>query len=245
MTVPTDLAFARFARDWGAAFIEKWARKATGRGSHADTEDLRQAANEAAWKAFLAWQAMPDDQRTDTHLKALVGSSVQDALKKERRTLFDARARGVRASLLREYVRGVVTTRSGASAGAGYAADRLEATSRTLTALHLLVYGLSVHAAGSVPPELALMRDEARERLRFAIDRLDQLDPRAAALVEGYYFHGRRLKDIGAELGIGSASALTRLHHAALDVLRKEMEEFASLLAARNAATLDDEPVLR
>lgn len=52
---------------------------------------------------------------------------------------------------------------------------------------------------------------------------LGRLPPRERAVVEAFYFHPRGLADVARELGV-SVSHLYRLHHRALEVLRRWMD---------------------
>jgi RNA polymerase sigma factor for flagellar operon FliA len=70
------------------------------------------------------------------------------------------------------------------------------------------------------PEESAIAGDEA-SRVRQA---LDVLDERERALVQGFYFDGRRFDEVAAELGI-SKSWASRLHTKALSRLRKALGE--------------------
>ena len=232
---PTDLAYARFIQGW-EAFIMTWARRFARRSS-ADTEDLRQVACVAAWRAFCEWQALPAARRDPALLAIMVPRHIRLAVIREARTLY-GRASGVRATLLHDYVQDVLDRQS-----ASYGRARLETTSQTLTALHLLVFGLAQGSTGLVNPETTLLREEARGRLIYAIGKLGSIDPDAERLITGYYFEGRTLHEIGDELGGRSASALTRLHHFALETLLREMEEYASgsILSARNAGNYWDD----
>lgn len=233
---PTDLAFARFVQKFELA-IARWTHVFARRGSSTDVEDLRQAANIAAWRAFLEWQALPEHEQNDDYLRIVVSQKIRDAIWTEAHT-FDGRAAGVRATLLRDYVADVLSRKA-----AGYGRARLEATSQTLTALNWLVFGLAQSSTGFVDPERALLREEVRGRLIYAIGRLAGIDPDAERLIVGYYFEGRTLQQLGAELGGRSPAALTRLHHFALETLLREMEDYASgsILSARNAGNYWDD----
>lgn len=73
----------------------------------------------------------------------------------------------------------------------------------------------------SATPERALQRKRTRGRL---YDALRSLPPAERHLAEGHYFHGRRLDELSAELGV-SKSWGSRLHHRALQRLREAMTE--------------------
>jgi len=65
-------------------------------------------------------------------------------------------------------------------------------------------------------PEEALLGKEMKERVRTLVPSLPE---RERALVEGFYFQGRRFDHVAEELGI-SKSWASRLHHKALGRLR-------------------------
>lgn len=70
-------------------------------------------------------------------------------------------------------------------------------------------------------PEQTLLGGEQRARVRAA---LSELPERERALVQGFYFDGRRFDEIATELGI-SKSWASRLHSKALDRLREHLAE--------------------
>jgi RNA polymerase sigma factor FliA len=70
-------------------------------------------------------------------------------------------------------------------------------------------------------PDEALMAAEVGERVRQAVQ---TLPGRERALVEGFYFQGRRFDEVAAELGI-SKSWASRLHGKALAQLRAALED--------------------
>ena len=68
-------------------------------------------------------------------------------------------------------------------------------------------------------PEQALLTQEMRERVRKVVPILPD---RERALIEGFYFQGRRFDHVAEELGI-SKSWASRLHHKALARLREAL----------------------
>ncbi len=70
-------------------------------------------------------------------------------------------------------------------------------------------------------PEASVIAVDEAARVREA---LEVLDERERALVQGFYFEGRRFDEVAAELGI-SKSWASRLHGKALDRLRKALGE--------------------
>ncbi|MCA9529785.1 MAG: sigma-70 family RNA polymerase sigma factor, partial [Myxococcales bacterium] len=68
-------------------------------------------------------------------------------------------------------------------------------------------------------PDERLIAAEQAKRVRALVTTLPE---RERVVLEGHYFEGRRLEDIGAELGI-SKSWASRLHSRALDRLRVEL----------------------
>lgn len=72
----------------------------------------------------------------------------------------------------------------------------------------------------SASPDETLIRDEDRQRIRLALDVLDQ---RERALVEGYYFEERTLEELSREMSI-SKSWASRICSRALGRLREALE---------------------
>lgn len=232
---------ARFLRDW-KGFIDGWTAKtvAARGGSRSEADDLRQAAYAEGYAGYLEWTQLPEDERTERASAAIVSRRVKDAVIEEWSRLRGVprnahqRGAGVRATILRESLRQISSEGQGAR-------TRVETQSRALVAYHLLMEGLVHGQSGLVRPDTKLLRDEVRDRIHFALDRLRP--PEARRLIEGFYFEGRSFKEVGEEIGIRSRSKLSRMHLAALRFLKDEMIEFASVLSARNAGhTLNDEP---
>ncbi|WP_437586854.1 sigma-70 family RNA polymerase sigma factor [Sorangium sp. So ce1000] len=74
----------------------------------------------------------------------------------------------------------------------------------------------SVHMSGEDDPIEALSAQATRRALSFAIAQLPERERRVIGM---YYFEGAKLKDIGAELGIGEPR-VSQLHTRALGMLR-------------------------
>lgn len=238
---PANLEHARFLHDW-SEFIHRWVHKVVVEhgGSRADAEDVRQAAYAEAWNGFLEWKELPGGERTEERARAIIARKVKDATEAQWATLRgvprDGRQRGAghRAQVLRASLQQL-----GQSAHS-YARQRLEAQSNALVAYQLLMLGLLHGSSGLVRPDTRMIRQEVKERLSFAIEKLE---PELRALIVGFYFHERSFKELGQELGIASSSRLWRMHLKALRLLEEEMLEFASALSARHTGhTLDDEP---
>jgi RNA polymerase sigma factor FliA len=70
-------------------------------------------------------------------------------------------------------------------------------------------------------PEEALADTQQAERVRALVR---TLPPNERAVIEGFYFHGKRLDDVGAEIGL-SKSWASRLHNKALHRLRAALEK--------------------
>lgn len=229
-SIPDDLAQQRFLRDW-SAFIEGWVNKvvfARG-GSRDETRDLRQAAYLAAWTAYLEWQELPEDEQTELAARMIVSRSVKDATAREARQ----RGSGSRARLLR------ATLGQLGSPGVGYGRTILEAQSRALVDYHVHTEGLVHGQHGLVRQDTQMLRDEIKERLDFAVERLR---PELRELILAIYFEGLSIRAIAQRSGL-SRSHLSRLHREAIDLIREEIIEFASVLSARNLGhTLDDVP---
>ncbi len=239
---PMDLEHARFVRDW-SGFVHKWVRKTVIEhgGSDADAQDVQQAAYVGAWQGWLAFKALPAPEQTDTKARAIIARKVKDATQVHwahlRGVPRDERQRGAgkRAKVLRETLERI------ANAGQGYGHQRVLAHTNALVAYQFLMVGLVHGQSGLVRPDTQMLRQEVKDRVGFAIQRLaNPMDK----LIYGYYFEHRTFKDIGAELDIHCPSELWRLHVEALHILRDEMLAFASVLSARNTGhTLDDEPI--
>ena len=69
-------------------------------------------------------------------------------------------------------------------------------------------------------PEQRLLDGETARRVRDVVAKLPE---RERALIEGFYFDGRRFDEVATELGI-SKSWASRLHTKALDILREALE---------------------
>ncbi|XXX74052.1 sigma-70 family RNA polymerase sigma factor [Sorangium sp. So ce134] len=74
----------------------------------------------------------------------------------------------------------------------------------------------SVHMAGGDDPIEAISAQATRRALSFAIAQLPERERRVIGM---YYFEGAKLKDIGAELGVGEPR-VSQLHTRALGMLR-------------------------
>ncbi|WP_433928369.1 sigma-70 family RNA polymerase sigma factor [Sorangium cellulosum] len=74
----------------------------------------------------------------------------------------------------------------------------------------------SVHMAGGDDPIEAISAQATRQALAFAIAQLPERERRVIGM---YYFEGAKLKDIGAELGVGEPR-VSQLHTRALGMLR-------------------------
>ncbi|WP_437709484.1 sigma-70 family RNA polymerase sigma factor [Sorangium sp. So ce448] len=74
----------------------------------------------------------------------------------------------------------------------------------------------SVHMSGEDDPIEAISAQATRRALSFAIAQLPERERRVIGM---YYFEGAKLKDIGAELGIGEPR-VSQLHTRALGMLR-------------------------
>ncbi|WP_437776063.1 sigma-70 family RNA polymerase sigma factor [Sorangium sp. So ce1097] len=74
----------------------------------------------------------------------------------------------------------------------------------------------SVHMAGGDDPIEAISARATRQALTFAIAQLPERERRVIGM---YYFEGAKLKDIGAELGVGEPR-VSQLHTRALGMLR-------------------------
>lgn len=74
----------------------------------------------------------------------------------------------------------------------------------------------SVHMSGQDDPIEAISAQATRRALSFAIGQLPERERRVIGM---YYFEGAKLKDIGAELGIGEPR-VSQLHTRALGMLR-------------------------
>jgi RNA polymerase sigma factor for flagellar operon FliA len=99
---------------------------------------------------------------------------------------------------------------------------------RTAEALHdtlsKLTAGFLLAAVGQdeepETPEETLLHDEMKDRVRNALSGLPE---RELALVQGFYFDGRRFDEVADELGI-SKSWASRLHTKALERLKEAIE---------------------
>lgn len=106
-------------------------------------------------------------------------------------------------------------------AARGDAARTAETLHDTLTKLTAGFLLASVGQDEETPtPEEVLLEDETRTRVRQA---LASLPEREFALVQGFYFEGRRFDEVADELGI-SKSWASRLHTKALERLREALE---------------------
>lgn len=236
----SHLEHREFLARW-SRFIDYWAYRTVRQmgGSRSDDDDLKQSAYAAGWAGYQAWLCLTEDERTDDVARLLVGTAARDAIIEQWSFLTGvprnshARGAGVRAAVLRQSL-------SELGGRNRSAATRELTIARALVSYHVLTEGLVHGHDGLVTPETALLRTEVRERMLFAVDRLQPAVLRQ--IIEGHYFERRTFKDIGAELGI-EKSKLSRLHFKALAMLHKELREFASALSARNTGhTLNDEP---
>lgn len=241
MTAPTHRDYEQFLRQWGAK-IDRWVRKTLakyGGGSSADFEDLRQAAQLAAWRGYEEWRARPEHERNEAMLGAIVGREVKDAIFFEVNRVLQLPRRGQRGSGLRAaLLRGQLETLVSKSRQ-GDARARADAMSRLLVEYHLLTVGVAHGQLGLVDADETLRRDEFRHRLVYALERITDLE---RAMIEGVFFEDRTLADVGAALGVHGRSAQWRLKNRAIDNLRKFMDEYASGLGSVGG-TLDDEPI--
>jgi len=99
--------------------------------------------------------------------------------------------------------------------------ERIDDALGKLTASFVLAaVGQDENKEAETPESAAIAGSEAA-RVRAA---LDVLDERERALVEGYYFEGRRFDEVANELGI-SKSWASRIHGKALDRLRRALGE--------------------
>jgi RNA polymerase sigma factor for flagellar operon FliA len=97
-----------------------------------------------------------------------------------------------------------------------------EALLRITTGFVAAVVGQSEDDAPESPEE-QLASAEVRQRVQRALSTLPE---RERALVQGFYFDGRRFDEVAAELGI-SKSWASRLHTKALDLLRVALSDLA------------------
>lgn len=113
-----------------------------------------------------------------------------------------------------------------AAAPPGARADKSEAAAALDDALGKLTAGYVMASLGQgdeaqpATPEDELMDAVEADRVRAA---LEVLPERERALVEGFYFEGRRFDEVAQELGI-SKSWASRLHTKALGLLREALE---------------------
>ncbi|MCA9609929.1 MAG: hypothetical protein KC619_30240 [Myxococcales bacterium] len=229
-------------RRW-SSFIDRWVRRTVQQrgGSPADVDDVRQEAFAAAWAGYLEWSALAPEERTDVKARMIVGRSVRDATITHwcelRGIPRDDRQRGAG-----RYAKLLHASLAAIGAGTrGYTATRFEAHCHRMVDYQLLMVGLVHGQAGLVRPDTRMLRQEVKERLGFAIEKLPE---RLRTLILGKYFEGRTFRAVGHELGIESSSELHRLHREALGILLDEMAAFASALSARHTGqTLDDEPL--
>lgn len=235
-----DLEYATFLHAW-APKIDAWARRALSQqGSSTDLDDLRQVAQLAAWMGYMEWRALPDQERDEPILEAIVGRKVKDAILDERARVLQRprkaqRGSGARAELMRGYLATLVHTSRTA-----FVRGRADVIARCVTAYHLEMAGMLHSQTGLVDAERALLRDEVRDRLNYAFERIGE---QGRAIIEGVFFQGRTLADVCDELRIFGRTTRSRLKAKALDDMRKYMEEFASSLGPHNTGgTLDDEP---
>jgi RNA polymerase sigma factor (sigma-70 family) len=233
--------YEEFRRKW-AVKIEARARKTVGsQGASVDYQDLRQVAEIAAWKGFLAWRALPDAERDPRTLDAMVTSRVRDATLDEwcrvsGRARKSQRGSGVRAQLFRDYLTDLSRVRR-----SDFVHGRPDMLERMLLQYQLGLYGTLHGQTGLVGAETKLVRGEVSDRIVFALAKLDEKE---RAMIEGVFLHERTHADVGSELGIHEPWAQSRLCKRALKKMRKWMDEYASALGPHNTGgTLDDEPI--
>ncbi len=237
MTV-SDLEHEQFLRSW-RAFIHMWADKVIaqhGGASRADRDDIRQAAYEAAWTAYVQCKQQPEHEDPQTLARMRISRATKDAALahwyKLRGLPRDDHQRGAgpKARLLRETLAQIAATEL------RYCQERLEVTTDSLIAYQLLMVGL-VHGNHEVePPDTRVLHQEVKQRLAFAINKLA---PDQHELIVSVYFEHQSLREVGERLG-RSSSSTSRLHCAALRVLRDEMIAFASSLSPRTAGRPTD-----
>ncbi|MDX2153471.1 MAG: sigma-70 family RNA polymerase sigma factor [Bryobacteraceae bacterium] len=87
--------------------------------------------------------------------------------------------------------------------------------------LSLEAHAIDQADTNAVSAEQALLDQESRSYLRRALERLPEKSRR---VIEGYYFEGRTLEEVGAGLGL-SKSWICRVHAKALESLREAMLE--------------------
>lgn len=241
MNHPVDLEQARFLSAW-SGFIDRWARKTlAGHGGAADLDDLRQEARLAAWLGYQEWRALAESDRDATRLPTIVARKIKDALldewSRQRQRPRDAHQRGggAAAELFRDYLDALAHANR-----ADYVRGRYELIARSLTAYHLAMAGTVHGSTGLVSAERAMVRQEVIDRIAYALEKIGDVE---RGIIEGVYFQGRTLAEVGAELGVRGRSSQSRRHRRALDEMRKYMDEYASALGPRNTGgTLDDEP---
>jgi len=232
MTV-SDLEQARFLASW-RTFIHAWADKVIaqhGGASQADRDDIRQAAYEAAWTAYLECKQQPEHEDPETLAKMRISRATKNAALTHwyqlRGLPRDDKQRGAgrRARLLRETLAQIAATEL------RYCEERLEVTTDSLIAYQLLMVGLVHGTLEAEPPDTRVLHQEVKQRLAFAINKLA---PEQHELIVSVYFEHQSLREVGERLG-RSKSSTSRLHCAALRVLRDEMIAFASSLSPRAA----------
>ena len=113
---------------------------------------------------------------------------------------------------------------SEASAAQGVTMDELEHHTSSIVACYML----SLESNDVAQPtdkrrsqEEELLAKEASARLRAAVPKLPEKNRR---VIEAYYFEGRNLDEIGAEMGL-SKSWTCRIHAKALEMLRGLLED--------------------
>lgn len=237
----------RFLRSW-TTFIDNWVRRVVrrGGGSDADIDDVRQGAYEAGWRAYIEWLDLPDDARTEEAARQMVARRVKDATMNEWSRLRGVprddkqKGAGYHARLMRASLQSLMQLQR---EGASFPRKQFKTYTRALALYQTYAAGFMHGDPTQSSPERWAERTELLERIPFALQKLEQHDPRMHALVVGHYRDDRTLRDIGRELGIESRSTLSRMHLAGLDILCREIVGYASLLSARNQEPPEgDEP---
>ncbi|HBY59785.1 MAG TPA: hypothetical protein DEH78_08165, partial [Solibacterales bacterium] len=109
-------------------------------------------------------------------------------------------------------------------AGPEAALREAQVLTEAVTSCYLL--SLEAHAidqpdTAAQSAEQALLDEESRHYLALALERLPE---KSRKVIEGYYFEGRTLEEVGAGLGL-SKSWICRVHAKALETLREAMLE--------------------
>lgn len=236
-----DGEFREFLRLW-ASKIDAWVRKTlAGQGASDAPQELRQAGDIAAWMAYLDWRALPDEERDQRTLDAIVTRRVKDAILDEwcrvsGRPRKTQRGSGARAELLRDYIADLAR-----STRRDFVRGRPDVMERAILQYQLELYGTLHGQTGLIDAETTMLRGDTALRIVFALAKLDDTE---RALIEGVYFQDRKLIDVAAELGIHSRPARSRFHLRTLDKMRHFMAEYASALGPHNTGgTLDNEPI--